>query len=46
VVLCLVLVPSFGLLGAAVATAVTRVSWNVVMAIAVWRTLRLRATIF
>jgi O-antigen/teichoic acid export membrane protein len=45
VVLCGVLVPRFGILGAAGATAATRVSWNLVMAIAVWRTLRLRATI-
>lgn len=45
VVLCLVLVPRFGMVGAALATAFTRASWNVVMAIAVWRRLRLRATI-
>jgi O-antigen/teichoic acid export membrane protein len=45
VALCLVLVPFLGLVGAALATAATRISWNIVMAIAVWRTLRLRATI-
>lgn len=45
IVLCLVLVPRWGILGAAAATTATRVSWNVVMATAVWRTLRLRATI-
>jgi O-antigen/teichoic acid export membrane protein len=45
VALCLVLVPRFGIVGAALATAFTRASWNVVMAIAVWRRLRLRATI-
>ncbi len=39
------LIPPFGIEGAAVATGVTRASWNLVMAIAVWRTMRLRATI-
>jgi O-antigen/teichoic acid export membrane protein len=41
-----VLIPRHGIEGAAVATAATRVSWNVVMAVAAWRATRLRATIF
>lgn len=41
----LLLIPRYGIEGAAAATGVTRASWNVVMALAVWRTLRLRATI-
>ncbi len=45
VALNFLLIPRYGLEGAAVATGVTRVSWNLVMAVAVWRTLRLRATI-
>jgi O-antigen/teichoic acid export membrane protein len=40
-----ILIPRFGIEGAAVATALTRVSWNVVMALVAWRRLRLRATI-
>lgn len=39
------LIPRYGFEGAAVATALTNTSWNLVMAVAVWRTLRLRATI-
>lgn len=39
------LIPRYGFEGAAVATALTNTSWNVVMAVAAWRTLRLRATI-
>jgi O-antigen/teichoic acid export membrane protein len=46
VVLSFVLVPRYGIVGAALASGVTRASWNVVMAISVWRTMRLRATIF
>jgi O-antigen/teichoic acid export membrane protein len=45
VVLNVLLIPRYGLEGAAVATSLSRVSWNLVMAFAVWRTMRLRATI-
>jgi len=45
VALNVLLIPRLGLEGAAIATGVTRASWNLVMAVAVWRTLRLRATI-
>jgi O-antigen/teichoic acid export membrane protein len=45
IVLNLLLIPRMGIEGAAVATGFTRVSWNVVMALAVWRTMRVRATI-
>jgi O-antigen/teichoic acid export membrane protein len=45
VVLNLLLIPRYGIEGAAVATSLSRVSWNLVMAFAVWRTMRLRATI-
>jgi O-antigen/teichoic acid export membrane protein len=46
VVLSFVLVPRHGIVGAALAAGATRASWNIVMAITVWRTMRLRATIF
>lgn len=39
------LVPPYGIVGAAAATGLTRASWNLVMALAVWRSMRLRATI-
>ena len=39
------LIPAFGIEGAAVATASSRVAWNLLMFWAVWRRLRLRATI-
>jgi O-antigen/teichoic acid export membrane protein len=45
VVLNVLLIPRYGLEGAAVATTLSRVSWNLVMAFAVWRTMRLRATV-
>jgi O-antigen/teichoic acid export membrane protein len=41
----LLLIPRYGLEGAAFATGITRASWHLVMAVAVWRTLRLRVTI-
>lgn len=46
VALSVLLIPRLGIEGAAVSTALTRASWNVVMALAVWRQLRLRSTIF
>jgi O-antigen/teichoic acid export membrane protein len=39
------LIPLFGIEGAAFATALTNASWNMVMAVAVWHRLRVRATI-
>jgi O-antigen/teichoic acid export membrane protein len=43
--LLVVLTPRFGLAGAAAASAAVNVTWNVAMAITVWRRLGLRATI-
>ncbi len=43
--LCAVLTPTLGLLGAALGTAVAQGVWNVWMSIAVWRRLGVRATV-
>lgn len=43
--LAFLLIPRLGLEGAAIATAVGRGGWNLTMVVAVWRTMRLRATI-
>lgn len=43
--LLVLLTPRFGLEGAATASAITNVTWNVAMALVVWRRLGLRATI-
>ena len=40
------LIPAFGFEGAAWARAMTWISWNVVTAVVVWRSMGLRATIF
>ncbi len=40
-----VLVPAFGIEGAAVAASVTRAAWNLVVAFVVWRRMGLRATV-
>jgi O-antigen/teichoic acid export membrane protein len=43
--LCVVLIPSYGIVGAAFAAALTNASRNVVMAVVVWRRMGVRATI-
>lgn len=46
VALSAILVPRYGVEGAAVATAVTTAGWNLGMAVAAWKRLGLRATIW
>jgi O-antigen/teichoic acid export membrane protein len=46
IVLNLLLVPAFGMTGAAIATALTTITWNVILIRYVRRTLGLRVTIF
>lgn len=41
-----VLIPPFGLMGAAVATAISTAAWNLGLLVAVWRTHRLNPSIF
>lgn len=45
VVLNLLLIPSYGMVGAAAATAVTTAVWNLAMLVYVWRVLRINPTI-
>ena len=45
VVLCALLTPRFGIVGAALGTAFAQVLWNVWMSVAVWRRLGVRATV-
>jgi O-antigen/teichoic acid export membrane protein len=45
-VLSAILIPRYGVEGAAVATAVTTAGWNLGMAVAAWKRLGLRATIW
>jgi O-antigen/teichoic acid export membrane protein len=39
--LCAILIPMFGMEGAAIATAATMIGWNIAMAVFVWRNLRI-----